>query len=278
MSIDDLDFGLVPTALGHTYVFSVVVPQLEQPPATTLTPALGVPVPSAPGLGEVIAEALTGSIGRLTASGALDAMLDKHVEAAVDEAMRSLAGQYSDLGRLVKKAISDGLGIDAERLGLGAYQAKIVELVGDHVKGCIEGEWSEYMAQQLDEVLSNAPAEIKLTELLDELAQDEFRYSSDIEPGHPCGQTEVHVGEHSDPDDFFHVSWDFEGKHRHSMKYKMMLGRGKIHHFHVRGEIRRRIGSLSALERRLFQLETGRTRVIVDMEPGTHTHETEIEL
>lgn len=95
----------------------------------------------------------------------VNARVEKLIVESIDRALRS----YSDTGKLIEKAVEDALRVD--RLDLPSYGS----LVAGMLKGQIEARVSEVvagrLAQDMEELLSLAPKEVKLSEIADAMRE-----------------------------------------------------------------------------------------------------------
>lgn len=91
----------------------------------------------------------------------VDSRVEKLVIESVDSALRS----YSDTGRLIEKAVQESLRVN--RLDLPSYGSVVTAMLKSQIEAHVSDLVGGRLAQDMDELLSIAPKEIKLSEIAD---------------------------------------------------------------------------------------------------------------
>jgi len=93
----------------------------------------------------------------------IKAKLEKTVESAIDDALRS----YSDFGKQLSKHVQDSLKVDVSNVNLQEYGKTVLGLVEGLVNKHIERAAQGKLLEQLNELFEPPPAKITLQELVD---------------------------------------------------------------------------------------------------------------
>ena len=119
------------------------------------------------------AQAVATAFDQIASAGVIEkqihATLQKTIESAVNDALRS----YSDFGKKLDEAVKSALAVDFNHLGLPLYNDIILKIVREKVGTLLP----ELAAKQFDtymaDLLSPAPASIKLSELVEQYIESE---------------------------------------------------------------------------------------------------------
>lgn len=110
----------------------------------------------------------------------IKAKLEKTVESAIDDALRS----YSDFGKQLSQHVQDSLKFDASNVNLEEYGKTVLGLVeglvNKHVQRAAQGK----LLEQLNELFEPPPAKITLQELVDAFKGEEEDEAH--RDGHEC--------------------------------------------------------------------------------------------
>lgn len=110
----------------------------------------------------------------------IKAKLEKTVESAIDDALRS----YSDFGKQLSKHIQDSLKVDVTNVNLQEYGKTVLGLVEGLVNKHIQHATQGKLLEQLNDLFESPPAKVTLQELIDSYkGEEEDEAHSD---GHEC--------------------------------------------------------------------------------------------
>ncbi|HDR8933005.1 hypothetical protein [Burkholderia vietnamiensis] len=112
-------------------------------------------------------QAVSTSFANIVASGAIEkaieAQLTKTITSIIDDQLRS----YSDFGEKLKEHVKESLQVDFQGLGLPGYNDLILKIVRKKVAALTEQSIAESIEKQMADLLTPAPKEIKLSELVE---------------------------------------------------------------------------------------------------------------
>lgn len=94
------------------------------------------------------------------------ARVDKLITEAIDDALRS----YSDTGKLVRKAVEESLQVN--NLDLPAYGHVVSQMLKTQIEAKVSELVAGRLAQDMDELLSLAPKEIKLSKIVSDAIEE----------------------------------------------------------------------------------------------------------
>lgn len=95
----------------------------------------------------------------------IDIRVEKLVIESVDRALRS----YSDTGKLIEKAVEDALRVN--RLDLPSYGTTVTKILKTQIETCVAELVAGRLSRDMEELLSLAPKEIKLSEIADQMRE-----------------------------------------------------------------------------------------------------------
>ena len=91
--------------------------------------------------------------------------VDKLIVESIDRALRS----YSDTGTLIEKAVEDALRVD--RLDLPSYGSTVLSILKAQIEATVAPLVAGQLAKDMEELLSLAPKEVKLSQIADEMRE-----------------------------------------------------------------------------------------------------------
>lgn len=214
---------------------------------------------------------ITETFRGLVESGRVDEIIRSKLEKCIEDIFDDTLRSYSPFGKSLREAVSAGLAFDVERLGVGGYQAMVVDIIKGKVDASLSGEWADKLKADVDELLRAAPATIKLSELLaklaedheDEAAREEWEGATMIVDAPKHGSTWVSLSPSGERKSYM-ATWRFA-----------VGENGEIFGLSVDGKEAKglREGTLRGMERYIFQLQSGATKVELDLSPGVHERE-----
>jgi hypothetical protein len=188
----------------------------------------------------------------------VNARVEKLIVESIDRALRS----YSDTGKLIEKAVEDALRVD--RLDLPSYGAIVTGMLKSQIEARVSEVVGGRLAQDMQELLSLAPKEVKLSEIADAM-----RERHEGEAYGPVITVIVDESQHGST----WVYLDDEMHHSHRDKYKcrfrmLVSGDGELSGAYV-GENKHLpkeqwIGRAHGLEQKLRAYVACGTKIIID--------------
>jgi len=201
------------------------------------------------------------------------------VQKTTDRAIEETLSSYSDFGKQVKAAVSKSLAIHG-KIELPEYNHMLLNMIAVHVEHATKDSIQRQVAERMKDLLEPAPAEIKLSELIEqyrEFLKDRANSGCSCDSRH-----EFYFKVEDEDDDFFRRIALSESKpERHlSADIRFGLSRGarprgetpfvgEIYtlSFRENQEIERKmfVGPLYGFQRSLFQMQAAKTAIIVDV-------------
>jgi hypothetical protein len=121
---------------------------------------------SLPDLQKVVAE----QFESLVQSGAIESMLSKTLEKTVDEAVKAEMREYSDFGKAIREKIKAALMVD-DLADLPNYGNFISGIVRKNVDSQLHGAYAAKLADDLEKLFCDVPAEMTLEQLVADFKQ-----------------------------------------------------------------------------------------------------------
>lgn len=116
-------------------------------------------------LGALVSQRVAEKLNAEFVEKAVDARVDELVANAVRDALQS----YSDTGKLVREAVSNALRVN--NLDLPAYGGTVAQILKTQIEAKVAELVAGRLAADMDELLSLAPKEIKLSEIADAMRE-----------------------------------------------------------------------------------------------------------
>ena len=187
---------------------------------------------------------------------AIDARVDKLVEQAIDDALRS----YSKTGEMIKKAVEKALRVD--RLDLPSYGQVVLAILKTQIEAIVAPLAAGKLAEDMEALLKLAPQEIKLSEIAGHMLEEKHD---------AYGEAITVIVEHTDYD-WVNVYLDEEQVHENRDKYRcrhhLAIGKdGKLISLKVDGrdfKDTQHFGRAWGVGQRLRAYYACGTRIIVD--------------
>lgn len=206
-------------------------------------------------------KAVTDACRSFVEGGRLNAMVETHVCKMLDSIISDAMRSYGDIGKQISEAVKKSLAIDTEQLGLAGYNATVLAIVKQRLEAAVHKVGTEKLAADMDALLgTNVPAEIRLTDMIDEFKQ----WAADESNSDRCT---IIVGEEKYSSRW--VSLDKEKcKREFDCQFRLLLpNEGNPVVSRIDGVDPSKslmLGKLYGFPSRLFQLYAAGTRVIVD--------------
>jgi len=213
-----------------------------------------------------IETAVTAAFTTMAASGALQKVIEENVVRAVSECVKNTLGSYSDFSKALNEHVKAALNVDFRELGLTGYNEIVLKIIKTKLADSINSVGVQRLEKEMGELLVDPPAEIKLSDLveqfkesLDRYDQRDNRITCDV---NTAGSTGICPG-------YAHIYMDKEsGKSRHGCGIQIdVTPTGEVFGLKISGtDIKNTlfVGPHFGFERSLFQLYAGGTKILVD--------------
>lgn len=215
-------------------------------------------------------QAVFTAFSNIVAAGAIEKAIEekltKTITSIIDEELRS----YSTFGEQLKERVKAALQVDFHNLGLPGYNDLILKIIRQQVDAQLNATIETQIEQQMKELLAPAPAEIKLSQLVEEFIKGEH---SDRQY-RPCSCDEsdritLIVREESlISSKFYHIYLDKESDTEYyKCPYQIDVHDGRVYSVQIDQKDPSKtlfVGPMHGFKRRLFQLYAAGTRLIID--------------
>ncbi|AOJ07622.1 hypothetical protein [Burkholderia mayonis] len=215
-------------------------------------------------------QAVSTAFANIVAAGAIEKAIEeklaKTITSVIDEELRS----YSTFGERLKEHVKTALQVDFHNLGLPGYNDLILKVIRQQVDAQLNATIATQIEQQMKELLTPAPAEIKLSQLVEEFIKDEHtdrQYRSCS-----CDESDritLIVREESGfVSKFCHIYLDKEhGTEPHNCPFQIDVHDGRVYSVQIDRKDPSKtlfVGPMHGFKRRLFQLYAAGTKLITD--------------
>ncbi len=214
------------------------------------------------------------SLIKIESEGKIQEMIDTQIERTIQSAVENFFGSYSTFSKKLKKQLEEHIQINLECLDIPSYNELINQAIKEKLDDQIATEGVARLNETIGSLLSAAKTEYKLSELVEELAEEvdkeEIGYDDMYEMS-------MHI------DDSFSLSTiialdyqpdksEYECKYRFwvdkktgkisniSVQEKRSGRRREVHEFDARAIMR----GLHGLEETLFKMYAKGSKVIID--------------
>lgn len=117
-------------------------------------------------LGDLISASVAKNLDAAFVEKEVEARINKLIVEAVDNALRS----WSDTGKLIHKAVEEALRVD--RLDLPSYGSTVAVILKEQIEAKVADLVAGQLSKDMSELLSLAPAEVKLSAIADALLEE----------------------------------------------------------------------------------------------------------
>lgn len=214
-----------------------------------------------------LTNAVAAVLDRIIKSDTIEKAIESQLTKTIQREVESALSSYSDFGKQLDTAIKGALQVDFSGLGLPGYNDMILKIVRAQVDANVNSLLAKQVEEQLTELLAPPPAEIKLSELVEQFKQaqrDKRSYSCSCD----SEQITLIVEETSHGSRFIYLDADaHQGKYDCAIRFLVSDHDNQIHALKVDGRDMEKqlfVGSLYNFERSLFQLYAAGTKLIVD--------------
>lgn len=214
-----------------------------------------------------LSDAILEAANRLIASGKIEAAIEKHLEATIERLLEEHLRSYSDFGKMLSERIKTAIGVNLEKVTIPEYNTIIADIVVRKIDAFMQKEGREALDTMLSEMLKAAPAEMKLSELVESFKQWVVnQYDYDPEEG---GEITVIIDGRAEK---YSSRWVYLDRKANTEKYKCEFSflvslDETVSYIRARGHSTKEdvfIGGYYGFERDLFRLHAAKTKLIID--------------
>jgi len=214
-----------------------------------------------------LTNAITAALERIATSNTIEKAIEEQLTETIKRTVQDELRSYSDFGKQLNEHVKKALHVDLNNLGMPGYGDFILKIVRRQLEGMVNEQIKTSLEKNLTELLEPPPAEIKLSELVEqfiELSAESRRHSCS------CDDTDnitLIVGEPS-----YGSRWVYLDKEGGTDKYEcairfLVRDDGGIAALKVDGKDIGNalfVGTLYRFEHMLFQLYAAGTKLILD--------------
>lgn len=112
------------------------------------------------------------SLSKMESEGKVQEIVDKHVASTVNSVVNDLFGNWSDFSKELKNKAEEALQINFDELNLATYNHLILKAIKDKLDDEITNQGVAKIKSQIENLLSDAKREYKLSDLIKELSEE----------------------------------------------------------------------------------------------------------
>jgi hypothetical protein len=214
-----------------------------------------------------LSEAIFEAANKLIASGKIEAAIEKQLEETVGRIIEEHLRSYSDFGKALAGHIKAAIGVNLEGVTIPEYNTMIADIVARRVDALLRKEGREALDATLSEILKPAPAEMKLSELIETFKLWVVQ-QYDYEPKEDGQITVIVEGKPGKYDS----RWIYFDRKSNTEKYKcefsfLVSWDSTVSYIRMRGHNTKDdifIGGYYGFERDLFRLHAAKTKLVID--------------
>jgi hypothetical protein len=117
---------------------------------------------------KTIEQSVIDAFANIAAAGTIEKAIEAQINKTITEAVSEHLRSYSDFGKQLNAAVKTALAVDMDHLSLPRYNDLIVKLVRASVAANVDQTLAARVQGQIEELLQPAPAEIKLSKLIED--------------------------------------------------------------------------------------------------------------
>lgn len=207
--------------------------------------------------------AVVAAFNKMAEDGAIQKVIEEKLAATVSEVVGKVLGRYSDFSKKLEDHVAATLNVDLCELNLVGYNETVLKIIRQQLDDSINTIGRARMEESMKELLSNPPAEITLSQLVEEMKK-----ANEREGYYECTCI-VENSNTSFCSDYKRVYLDKEGgKDKRECDIQLAItGSGEVYSFSIRGQdLKTTIfaGPFYGFDRTLFQMYAAKTKLIVD--------------
>ena len=223
-------------------------------------------------------EAVAAAFDKVVASGAIEEAIHNQIGAAVTASINEHLRDYSDFGKALKAKIGTLIEVDLDTIDLPSYRQLVGDIIKKRVGAVMTTEFTEKLDKDISELLQPAPAEITLENLLEEFKASKKDAHNAYELS---GNRFTLIIERNERlDGYMDVYLDEEP---HKEKYSCDIhfrikDAGEVWGLKLNGDDLKNkifVGPMFNFEKRLFQMYTAKTRLIIEADADADDFDTE---
>ncbi len=211
-------------------------------------------------------DAVSQAFDNVVASGAIETAIQEQINKTVVSAIKDQIGGYnSDFSKAVNEKVKTLIDVNLDEIDLPSYRQLIGDIIKQRVGAVMTTQFAEQLDKDISELLEPAPAEITLEQLLEDFTKHYIEYYGLDELRGQDFTLTIKWGERNDGYVDVFIDKDV-GTSDYSCNIYLRIRNGEVWSLRLNGDdIKSKIfvGPLFAFEKRLFQMYTAKTRLII---------------
>ncbi|EAK8454118.1 hypothetical protein A6C59_12290 [Listeria monocytogenes] len=210
------------------------------------------------------------SLAKMEKDGEVQKLIDKHVASTVESVVKDLFGAWSDFSDELKNTAKEALQINFKDLDLASYNHMVFQSIKDKLDDELKNKGVAQINRQIESLLTNPKREYKLSELIDELAEEiEWLEALDHEE---YREMSLHVDK-TYSSYFIHMDAE-EDMSEYGCKYTLHISEsGELYSVRINDQdedmvnnfdAKEVMGGLHGLTETLFKIYTSKAKIIID--------------
>lgn len=224
-------------------------------------------------------DAVKVAFDNIVASGAIEAAIEEQIGKAVTSAIKDQIGGYnSDFSKKINERVKALIDVNLDEIDLPSYRQLIADIIKKRVGAVMTTEFTEKLDKDISELLQPAPAEITLENLLEEFKDSKKDAHNAYELS---GNRFTLIIERNERlDGYMDVYLDEEPhKEKYSCDIHLRIkDAGEVWGLKLNGDDLKSkifVGPMFNFEKRLFQMYTAKTRLIIEADADADDFDTE---
>jgi hypothetical protein len=211
--------------------------------------------------------AIAASFDKIASAGKIEEMIEKQLTETIGGIIKDSLRSYSDFGKALEEKVKAAVNVDLRNLELPGYNDVILKIIERQVAGQLEGSIAKNVEKQISELLAPPPAEIKLSELLNEFIKSKSQDAACLCYGRE--RISLHIERSDAVAGYVGIYFDEkDGVSKYSCNIQLnVTDDGSVFGIKINEHDPKKtlfVGPLFGFERRLFQLYAAGTKLIVD--------------
>lgn len=212
-------------------------------------------------------QAVAAAFDNVVVSGAIEAAIQEQIGKAVTSAIKDqISGYNSEFSKKIDAKIKGLLDVNLDEIDLPSYRQLIADVIKSRVGAVMSAEFTEKLDKDIGELLQPAPVEITLEQLLEEFIESKKDAYNAYELRGNDFTLIIERSEHHSTYVDVYIDED-SGTEKYSCAIQLRLkGDGEVWGVSLGGkDLKDKIfvGPLFNFEKRLFQMYTAKTRLII---------------
>jgi len=205
---------------------------------------------------------------KIVASGAIEQAIEKQLTETITSVVTDQLRGYSDFGKAVKEQVSAALAVDLSQAGLPTYGHLVTEIIRRRVDASMRGQFAAQLESDIAALLEPAPSEITLEALIEEFIKAH-------EEGREGERFTLLIENEGRGFQYVYLDKE-EHTEKYSCDYRIGVMDGAVFSLNLgRQDVQKTLfcGPLHGFEKRLFQLFTAKSKLIIPAGVDTHSHD-----